>query len=131
MSREEPRSIQIRREVLVRLNRLAGRIELTAQSQSPSKYENDSSKVFNWTLSAGRGGTAELKTGKVIRANPARSAVILPSTRMIYAALSFPSVTISEKSAIDENSFSRVRSNASRLARTRSSSTMTITLSKK
>ena len=29
MSREEPRSIQIRREVLVRLNRLAGRIELT------------------------------------------------------------------------------------------------------
>src|SRR5215470_8794609 len=44
---------------------------------------------------------------------------------------SLPSVTISEKSAIVENSFSSVCSNASRLARTFASSAMTITLSKK
>src|ERR1700685_1796626 len=43
----------------------------------------------------------------------------------------FASVTISEKSAIVENSFSKVRSKANRFARTRRSSTITITLSKK
>src|SRR5205814_8984131 len=42
----------------------------------------------------------------------------------------FPSVAISEKSAIVENSLSRLRSSASRLARNCSSSTITITLSK-
>src|SRR5689334_21589677 len=42
-----------------------------------------------------------------------------------------PSVTISEKSAIVENSFTNVVSNAKRFALSVSSSTMTITLSKK
>src|SRR5690349_11142172 len=42
----------------------------------------------------------------------------------------FPSLTISEKSAIVENSFNSACSSARRFARTRASSTMTITLSK-
>src|SRR5260370_26263858 len=46
-------------------------------------------------------------------------------------SLYFPSVTISEKSAMEENSRRRTLSSPSRLARSFSSSTITITLSKK